>query len=53
MNGNEWKNFEKNNPKLLLMCYMLKKWIYVLPTFKKTIQILEKKKIIFFNNFKE
>ena len=36
---------------LLLMCYMKKKWDFVLPTFQNTIEIV--KINYFFNDFKQ
>ena len=34
----DWKKIEKNNPTMALnVLYVKKKWIYILPTFQKTI----------------
>ena len=41
---NEWKNFQKNNSKLeILISYMLKRSIYILPILQNTAQIMKKK----------
>ena len=41
----DWeKKLEKNNPTIaLLTCYRLEKWIYILPTFQNTTQIMKKR----------
>ena len=40
---NDQEKCDKNNPKLLLMFYISKKWIYILPTFQSTTQIAKNK----------
>ena len=38
---NDWTNFEKNNSQFFLMCYTLKKSIYVLHTFQSITHIVK------------
>ena len=43
LDKDDWKTFEENVQQLLLLCYMLKKWIYILSTFQNTTQIMKNK----------